>query len=91
MTDTTDLAATPAGDESPRRSGGLSTMRLAELQGLASSLGLSGSSFLRARATAEHVANGVAHSRSDGHTASRGRHLAKESGRLLCSSSSAWL
>src|SRR6185312_9336831 len=47
VTDTTDLAATPAGDESPRRSGGLSTMRLAELQGLASSLGLSGTAKMR--------------------------------------------
>ncbi len=47
MTDTTDFAAAPAADESPRRSGGLSTMRLAELQGLASSLGLSGTGKMR--------------------------------------------
>ena len=47
MTDTTDFAAAPAADESPRRSGGLSTMRLAELQGLASSLGLSGTAKMR--------------------------------------------
>ena len=47
MTDTTDLAAAPAADEAPRRSGGLSTMRLAELQGLASSLGLSGTAKMR--------------------------------------------
>jgi transcription termination factor Rho len=47
VTDTTDLAAAPAADETPRRSGGLSTMRLAELQGLASSLGLSGTAKMR--------------------------------------------
>jgi transcription termination factor Rho len=47
VTDTTDFAAAPAADESPRRSGGLSTMRLAELQGLASSLGLSGTAKMR--------------------------------------------
>jgi transcription termination factor Rho len=47
VTDTTDLAAAPAADETPRRSGGLSTMRLAELQGLASSLGLSGTARMR--------------------------------------------
>jgi len=47
VTDTTDLAAAPAADEAPRRSGGLSTMRLAELQGLASSLGLSGTAKMR--------------------------------------------
>jgi transcription termination factor Rho len=47
VTDTTDFATAPAADESPRRSGGLSTMRLAELQGLASSLGLSGTAKMR--------------------------------------------
>ncbi|TQJ49896.1 transcription termination factor Rho [Phycicoccus sp. SLBN-51] len=48
MTDTTTLdAAQPGGTEKPRRSGALSTMRLAELQGLASSMGITGTAKMR--------------------------------------------
>ena len=45
MTDTTTLEA-PSGS-SPRRSGALTAMRLAELQGLASSMGISGTAKMR--------------------------------------------
>ncbi len=45
MTDTTTLEASSAGG--PRRSGALSAMRLAELQGLASSMGISGTAKMR--------------------------------------------
>ena len=43
VTNTTYLASVPTSgtDETPKRTGSLSTMKLAELQGLASSLGLS--------------------------------------------------
>ncbi|HET8599531.1 MAG TPA: transcription termination factor Rho, partial [Segeticoccus sp.] len=47
MTDTTDLAPAAGAPEAPRRSGALSTMRLAELQGLASSMGISGTAKMR--------------------------------------------
>ena len=48
MTDTTTLdAAQPGGTEKPRRSGALSAMRLAELQGLASSMGITGTAKMR--------------------------------------------
>ncbi len=46
MTDTTTLEAAPAG-ERPRRSGSLSALKLAELQGLASSMGISGTAKMR--------------------------------------------
>ncbi|WP_377641172.1 transcription termination factor Rho [Oryzobacter terrae] len=46
MTDTTTLEATASGS-SPRRSGALTAMRLAELQGLASSMGISGTGKMR--------------------------------------------
>ncbi len=46
VTDTTTLEAT-AGSSSPRRSGALTAMRLAELQGLASSMGISGTGKMR--------------------------------------------
>jgi hypothetical protein len=44
VTNTTYLAGVPteAADATPKRTGGLSTMKLAELQGLAGSLGLTG-------------------------------------------------
>ena len=45
MTDTTTLEATSG--TSPRRSGALTAMRLAELQGLASSMGISGTAKMR--------------------------------------------
>ena len=45
MTDTTTLEATSGA--SPRRSGALTAMRLAELQGLASSMGISGTAKMR--------------------------------------------
>ena len=47
MTDTTTLEATAASGQSPRRSGSLTAMRLAELQGLASSMGISGTAKMR--------------------------------------------
>ena len=46
MSDTTTLEASTAG-ASPRRSGALTAMRLAELQGLASSMGISGTAKMR--------------------------------------------
>ena len=46
MSDTTTLEASTAG-ASPRRSGALTAMRLAELQGLASSMGISGTTKMR--------------------------------------------
>ena len=46
MSDTTTLEPSTAG-ASPRRSGALTAMRLAELQGLASSMGLSGTAKMR--------------------------------------------
>ena len=46
VTDTTTLEASTAG-ASPRRSGALTAMRLAELQGLASSMGISGTAKMR--------------------------------------------
>ncbi|WP_048553377.1 Rho termination factor N-terminal domain-containing protein, partial [Nostocoides japonicum] len=45
MTDTTTLEAASA--PAPRRSGSLSALKLAELQGLASSLGISGTGKMR--------------------------------------------
>ena len=45
MTDTTTLEA--ASDDRPRRSGSLSALRLAELQGLASSMGIAGTAKMR--------------------------------------------
>ena len=45
VTDTTTLEATSG--TSPRRSGALTAMRLAELQGLASSMGISGTAKMR--------------------------------------------
>ncbi|HEY8620356.1 MAG TPA: Rho termination factor N-terminal domain-containing protein, partial [Dermatophilaceae bacterium] len=48
MTNTTDLAsAHTAVGETPKRAGGLSTMKLAELQGMAGSLGLTGTAKMR--------------------------------------------
>ena len=47
MTDTTTLEASSASGQSPRRSGSLTAMRLAELQGLASSMGISGTAKMR--------------------------------------------
>jgi len=49
VTNTTDLASAPTSgaDETPKRTGGLSTMKLAELQGLAGGLGLSGTAKMR--------------------------------------------
>ena len=48
MTDTTTLDAAPSGAaEKPRRSGALSAMRLAELQGLAASMGITGTAKMR--------------------------------------------
>ncbi|MGZ4720707.1 transcription termination factor Rho [Oryzihumus sp.] len=48
MTDTTELVAVPEGSGgTTRRTGGLSTMRLAELQGLATSLGITGTAKMR--------------------------------------------
>ena len=49
MTDTTtgDVAAPEAGAETPRRSGALSAMRLAQLQSLASSMGITGTTKMR--------------------------------------------
>ncbi|WP_040883638.1 transcription termination factor Rho [Janibacter sp. HTCC2649] len=47
MTDTTTLEASAASGQSPRRSGSLTAMRLAELQGLASSMGISGTTKMR--------------------------------------------
>ena len=46
MTDTTTLEAASA-DERPRRSGSLSALKLAELQGLASSMGITGTAKMR--------------------------------------------
>ena len=46
VSDTTTLEAAPSGG-SPRRSGALTAMRLAELQGLASSMGISGTAKMR--------------------------------------------
>ena len=49
MTDTTTLDATASQDaaEKPRRSGALSTMKVAELQGLAASMGITGTAKMR--------------------------------------------
>ena len=49
MTNTTDLARahTSAADETPKRAGSLNTMKLAELQGMAGSLGLTGTAKMR--------------------------------------------
>jgi len=48
VTNTTDLAsAHTAVGETPKRAGGLSTMKLAELQGMAGSLGLTGTAKMR--------------------------------------------
>ena len=49
VTNTTDLASerTIAADEIPKRAGSLSTMKLAELQGMAGSLGLTGTAKMR--------------------------------------------
>ena len=49
MTNTTYLASVPTSgtDETPKRTGSLSTMKLAELQGLAGSLGLTGTAKMR--------------------------------------------
>jgi len=47
VTDTTTLEASSASGQSPRRSGSLTAMRLAELQGLASSMGISGTAKMR--------------------------------------------
>ena len=49
MTNTTDLASahTIAADETPKRAGSLNTMKLAELQGMAGSLGLTGTAKMR--------------------------------------------
>ncbi|WP_245618322.1 Rho termination factor N-terminal domain-containing protein, partial [Knoellia aerolata] len=47
MTDTTTLDSSSASGQSPRRSGSLTAMRLAELQGLASSMGISGTAKMR--------------------------------------------
>ncbi|MDT0214509.1 transcription termination factor Rho [Rothia sp. ARF10] len=47
MTDTTTLEASSASGQGPRRSGSLTAMRLAELQGLASSMGISGTAKMR--------------------------------------------
>ncbi len=49
MTNITDLASahTIAADEIPKRAGSLSTMKLAELQGMAGSLGLTGTAKMR--------------------------------------------
>ena len=47
MTDTTTLDSATTADEKPRRSGALTAMRLAELQGLASSMGISGTAKMR--------------------------------------------
>jgi transcription termination factor Rho len=47
VTDTTTLDAAEQVAEKPRRSGALSAMRLAELQGLASSMGIAGTATMR--------------------------------------------
>ncbi len=47
MTDTTTLDTASSQDEKPRRSGALSTMKVAELQGLAASMGISGTAKMR--------------------------------------------
>ena len=47
VTDTTTLEASAGSGSSPRRSGALTAMRLAELQGLASSMGISGTAKMR--------------------------------------------
>lgn len=47
MTDTTTLEASSASGQGPRRSGSLTAMRLAELQGLASSMGITGTAKMR--------------------------------------------
>ena len=47
MTDTTTLEAATTTVSAPRRSGSLTAMKLAELQGLASSMGISGTGKMR--------------------------------------------
>ena len=47
MTDTTTLDTASSQDEKPRRSGALSTMKVAELQGLAASMGITGTAKMR--------------------------------------------
>jgi len=47
VTDTTTLDAASGQDEKPRRSGALSTMKVAELQGLAASMGITGTAKMR--------------------------------------------
>ena len=49
MTDTTTLDATASQDvaEKPRRSGNLTAMKVAELQGLAASMGITGTAKMR--------------------------------------------
>ena len=47
MTDTTTLDSAGSQDEKPRRSGALSTMKVAELQGLAASMGITGTAKMR--------------------------------------------
>ncbi|GAA2159250.1 transcription termination factor Rho [Pedococcus bigeumensis] len=47
MTDTTTLDTAGTQDEKPRRSGALATMKVAELQGLAASMGITGTAKMR--------------------------------------------
>jgi transcription termination factor Rho len=47
VTDTTTLDTASSQDEKPRRSGALSTMKVAELQGLAASMGITGTAKMR--------------------------------------------
>jgi transcription termination factor Rho len=47
VTDTTTLETASTQDEKPRRSGSLSTMKVAELQGLAASMGITGTAKMR--------------------------------------------
>jgi transcription termination factor Rho len=47
VTDTTTLDTAGTQDEKPRRSGALSTMKVAELQGLAASMGITGTAKMR--------------------------------------------
>ena len=47
MTDTTTLDTAGTQDEKPRRSGALGTMKVAELQGLAASMGITGTAKMR--------------------------------------------
>ncbi len=74
MTDTTSLDTASPQDEKPRRSGALSTMKVAELQGLAASMGITGTAKMRKG----DLVTAIKDRQSGGSTPSRAPHRAAE-------------